>query len=73
MLISKREPYHLIECVWEYIHLRPLFTFVLITATVKAQYKIYNNVEMSRNKRQKGTVIWSVPMCTLFTIKPHIF
>lgn len=73
MLINNQEPYHLIEYVYKNIHLSPLFTFVLITATVKAQYKIYNNVEIPENKRQKGIVVWSVPMCTLFTIKPHIF
>lgn len=54
MLISKQEPYHLIEGVCEYIHLSPLFTFVMITATVKAQYKIFNNVEMPRKQETES-------------------
>lgn len=44
----------------------PLFTFVLITATVEVSYKICNNVEMFRS--QEAMVTWCVPMCTHFTI-----
>lgn len=79
MLTSEPEPYYIIECVCvNMFTLCSLFTFVLITAIVKAQYKICINVETLRKQETRGHsspcgCLVFLPLPTLFTIKPIVF